>query len=393
MFRIIVECIVHVDCQSFQWGKFQGKGVPEVILRGLTWTHLIQNCGKVGVITLTWPVTIRMFYRHERLCVVTDPWLSVHGILGKSVQFGTDIACLHGYVHPVVDVIIDIVHHIELTEALIPVTHQWSLVHITHRGIISGLVATTVNIYIILLDRVSFLIHLFHPIRISAIGIFAGLTVSVLPAAGVLCHKDRKVVDRIIEISLYMLHFLLTEQVTAAGRIVCGVHPVRIFHGIHIFRTGCRAVEWDRCIEWHLCRHILAAALGCDKDNTISGTGSIDRGRSCILQYRYACHILRIDQVRVHLYSVNQNQRATTVDGRFTADIEAWAFSRLSAGGDVQVRDCSLQTLSQIDDGTVCQHFVIDGRNRTGQIGFLDSRITYNNNLIQGLAVLFQRDF
>ena len=56
-------------------------------------------------------------------------------------------------------------------------------------------------------------------IRISAIGIFAGLTVSVLPAAGVLCHKDRKVVDRIIEISLYMLHFLLTEQVTAAGRI------------------------------------------------------------------------------------------------------------------------------------------------------------------------------
>ena len=35
-----------------------------------------------------------------------------------------DIACLHGYVHPVVDVIIDIVHHIELTEALIPVTHQ-----------------------------------------------------------------------------------------------------------------------------------------------------------------------------------------------------------------------------------------------------------------------------
>ena len=43
--------------------------------------------------------------------------------------------------------------------------------------------------------------------------------------------------------------------------------------------------------------------------------------------------------------------------------------------------------------GRSASTLLIDGRYRTGQIGFLDSRITYNNNLIQGLAVLFQRDF
>ena len=65
-----------------------------------------------------------MFYWHKWLGIIANPCFSVYGILGKSVQFGTDVTCLHGDVQPVIDVIIDIVYHIELTEALIPITHQ-----------------------------------------------------------------------------------------------------------------------------------------------------------------------------------------------------------------------------------------------------------------------------
>ena len=137
---------------------------------------------------------------------------------------------------------------------------------------------------------------------------------------------------------------------------------------------------------------ILSTAFGSNQHDTESCTCAIDGGGGGVFQDRHAGHVLRVDEVGVHFHAVHQYQRVTAVDGGFTADVERRPLARLSARGDVQVGDGTLQTLTQVDDGSAFQHFLVHGGHGTCQVGLLHRGITYYHHFIQQFRVLPKDD-
>ena len=137
---------------------------------------------------------------------------------------------------------------------------------------------------------------------------------------------------------------------------------------------------------------ILSTAFGSNQYHTEGCTCAIDGGGGGVFQDRHAGHVLRVDEVGVHFHAVHQYQRVTAVDGGLTADVERRSRTRLSACGDIQVRDGTLQTLTQVDDGSAFQYFLVHGRNGTCQVGLLHRGITYYHHFIQQFRILSEDD-
>ena len=250
VFCIIVERIVHLDAQSIQRLDFHGHRVPKVVLRGLACATFFQHGGKVGVVALPGPMAVRMLHRHQGRRVVADPRCSVGVVLGNAVQFGADIRGLHRDVQPIVHIIADVVHQVELAVLLIAVAQQGALVHVAHGSVVRGLVATTADVDIVLLQRVALLVDFFHPVRVAAVAVFAlrhhggPHTLRVTRVV-----EHRVVVHRVIVISLNVLHVFLGEVHSLIGVHGSRVHPVHVLHGVHVFRTCRGAVPRNGGIE------------------------------------------------------------------------------------------------------------------------------------------------
>ena len=306
---IVVEGVVHLHAQSFQRLDFDGCRIPEVVLRGSAVTAIFQHGCEVGVVALSRPVSVRVSYRHQRLRIVTNPCIAVYLILLDAGLLGADEAGLHRDGQPVIDIVADVVHYVELAEAFIAVAQDRALVHVAHRGVVRSLVATAAQVDVILLQRIALLVDFVHPVRVAAISPLACLAVTVLPAVGVGSNEHGQIVHRVVVVSLDMVHFFLAEDVTAVGIHIGRVHPRSILHGVHVAGTCSRAVERYGCVERYAGGLVLLTALGRNQYHTIGGAGTVDRCRSGILQYRYARYILRVDKVRVHFHTVYQYQR------------------------------------------------------------------------------------
>ena len=95
VFTVVIERVVHVDAHSFDWGQFHRDRVPKVILVGEPATAIFKDSRKIGKVTLSCPVAVRMFHRHDRTGITSHKVITMYIVLIQSSQFGAVKTCLH----------------------------------------------------------------------------------------------------------------------------------------------------------------------------------------------------------------------------------------------------------------------------------------------------------
>ena len=136
---------------------------------------------------------------------------------------------------------------------------------------------------------------------------------------------------------------------------------------------------------------VRLAALGGDKNDTVSGAGTVNGCGGRILDDGDGCNILGIDAVEAALDAVDKDQRLTAVDGGVTTDVEGTGRTGITTGrGDVQARNRSLQHGGQIMGGTVFQLGTLHGSHGAGEIHFFLNAVTDHHCLFQHHVVLLE---
>ena len=133
----------------------------------------------------------------------------------------------------------------------------------------------------------------------------------------------------------------------------------------------------------------LLGVLRRDEDDAVRGAGSVDGRGSGILEDGYAFNVVRVQQARIALDTVDQDQRAAALsDGGAAADVERRGGVRPAVGElEVQVGDTALEHLRQVGVRTAVKGLFADLVHSPGQVGLLLRTVTDHDGFLQQGAV------
>lgn len=137
---------------------------------------------------------------------------------------------------------------------------------------------------------------------------------------------------------------------------------------------------------------VHAAALGGDDHHAVGCTGSVDRGRGSILEYREVLDVSRVDHVEVrtgdHYAVENEKRLGTRVDRVCTADGHDGRLAGLTRVGEHrEARDLTLQRLVEGGRRSAFDLFGLDGRYRSGDGAFLAHAVGDDDHILESLGV------
>ena len=141
---------------------------------------------------------------------------------------------------------------------------------------------------------------------------------------------------------------------------------------------------------------VAFALLGCDDDDTIGSTATIDRCRRGILQNLDRLDVCRIDGIHVFVGSdtINNQERATAVDSTHTTHTDRRATTTWSCiSHNLHTSQLTLHGVEHVRIRCADRLFHIHHRNSTSQIGLTLSGITCNDNLAQFFCIVIQHNF
>ena len=152
------------------------------------------------------------------------------------------------------------------------------------------------------------------------------------------------------------------------------------------------AVGYRRPSHLHAVVHIravhIATALGCDHDDTVCSTGTIDGSRRCVLEDRHALDIRRVDGIEVRsgdLHTVENIQRSCSrVDGVGTTDSHGCRSTWLTCiGKHGKSGHLSLECLVKGSSRSALKFVRLYSRNGTGNGSLLSYTIGDDNHIIK----------
>lgn len=279
------------------------------------------------------------------------------------------------------------IHSITL-QVVIAMTQQTVLIHKATAQCILYLVRTASYAHIMFLRWNPIIIELFEPVRIG-IG-----TRIIIPASGSLINGTYRCQFSVL-IIFNALQSFCAERSSITSIFSCTIKILCEGIGVHHFRNRNSITKTNIHAIIHTCLTCFSF-LSLHQNYTECSTRTVNRSRRSILQNRYRFNIIRVQRIKTTLDTINQNQRrraraitnrtgATDIKAHGTIECTTFASNR-----KVQARHRTLQCLSHISYRTCSKHLGVHHTYGTRHIHFLLSAITYHNNLIQCLRIIFQ---
>ena len=174
--------------------------------------------------------------------------------------------------------------------------------------------------------------------------------------------------------------------------LVSNVNHLEIVKRINVVHLYSRTlpVSWSR--ELNRWSRVEFTLFGGDKNNTISSSSAIDGSRGRVFEYRNRLDVVGVHQVGIHLHVVYQHQWFATIERSGTTHVERSTSTRSAtvSHGYVKVGHNTLQTLSDVANGSVFQHTAIHRCHSTCKVGFLLCAITHHNHLVEVVHTALQ---
>ena len=302
-------------------------------------------------------------------------------------------ACPFGWVsdsEPVSNLACDFTVHRIALKIIATMTEQTVLVKEAPADGVLCLFCTSADTQAVFLWRNPVIIEFFEPV---GIGISTAIS---LPFTGLFVHGHCLFQGSGL-VGKDTVECFLAEWAWVTCIFGCTIEVLCELIRVHHFRyTECIRETYITIVA-HSCFATLAT-LGCNKYYTECGTGTIDRGRSCIFQYRYAFNIVRVNRVQFPFNAIDQNKRRRTwtiTNSTGTTDIDTHRAVQCTSGvayREVQTRDYTLQSLRYVLYRPGFKYVGIDHADSTGYVHFLLWTIAHNNNFIQYLCIFFHRN-
>ena len=104
-----------------------------------------------------------------------------------------------------------------------------------------------------------------------------------------------------------------------------------------------------------------------------------------------ALHVHRVEVLDVPFHAVDEHQRAASVDGVPTADVERGGLAGTAgARRDVQARDGALQHVAHVEGGAVLEFIGLHHGHGAREVGLLLGAVAHDHGIFQDVLVLFE---
>ena len=211
----------------------------------------------------------------------------------------------------------------------------------------------------------------------SALVQYGFLLDALLLAAQELVHPGLGILLAGIDTGRLGTHIIVIGLVEQAGIDITVIHDVRQVGGL---QEGEIAVVVEAEFPAFGLR-----VLGGDEHDAEGGPGTIDGGRCGILQHGNTLDIIRVQQGRIPLHAVNQDEgAAAAADGRRSADVVFCASAGFTVRqGDVEIRDGAHQHLRGIGRRASREDLRRNLVHRAGEVGPLHAAVTHHHHVVE----------
>ena len=194
----------------------------------------------------------------------------------------------------------------------------------------------------------------------------------------------------ILEVILAILAHLVTTRQRSVGVRASLTQIVAILVGIHqVIYIARNLVNTEVTRVVHLQRLVFLTILGCDDNDTISCTRTIDGTRRSILQNLDGLNIIRreITDSGTHWHTIDDIKRSCATERTNTTDTYAWVSTWLTIGCNLHTSYLTFEHSRDVGVRHLLHLLSIDDSYRTGKVCLLLGTITHYDNLFEQLVV------
>ena len=199
-------------------------------------------------------------------------------------------------------------------------------------------------------------------------------------------------VDRVGAVARGFNHDIRVARGCAAVHRSCVV-VIHVVNGVAEIGTVEGLLHAEVAVVAHLhtaCR----TALGGDDDYTVTGLGSVHRGRRSVFEHRDRLHGRGVEFVHVRLEAVDQDERIGTQQRRDTANLDFCTVAARHAGAlrHENTSCTTLKGLRQAGDGFIGEIGVFDDADRRGDFDLRLRGHSRHDHLFERRSVFGQSD-
>ena len=168
--------------------------------------------------------------------------------------------------------------------------------------------------------------------------------------------------------------------------ILVGIHHV-IYIARNLVNTKVTGIV-------HLQRLVFLTILGCDDNDTIGSTGTVDGTCRSILQNLDGLDIIwrEVTDSGTHWHTVDDIERSRATEGADTTDTYARVSTRLTVGCNLHTSHLTFEHGRDVGVRYLLHLLSVHNRYGTGKVSLLLRTITYYNHLVEQVIVCRKLD-